>query len=316
MINLYTCTLKFPTSSFTLQVKEISEGMKNLGIENELLDIYQSGLMKGDNYFHPFHYRQQWDFENATLFGVADTDSFNQEYLQKLRETPYKNFVVSSEYAKGIFGLKNTKVVGNVIPYFAETYSKEIKKKVNDVPVFYINASHSWHRRGTDIAIKALDEIAKSGYKFRAILRVWNPADIDVERKWLKVVSGFLTEKEHYDYIAKSDYFLHPVRGGNFEISILEAIIFGSTPIITDAPPFNEVPINRKDVYYISSVHTVTGWQNLWHTGQMWEVDVNNTVNVIERALSKGTIKVDPEPYYKKYGRETIAGQLAEIISS
>ncbi len=318
MINLYCPMNKFPVSAFSLQTKEYSSSMTKQGFENRMYDIYSERHFDGNNFFYPFHYRMQWDFDNAVLLGIADTDAFNSEYLEKLRSTPYKNFVVPTEFIRGIFGVPRTKVVPHAISSSLETFSRNRPTITEEhkIPKFYINASHSWHRRGTDIAIKALDEVAKDGYEFEAVLRIWNAGDVQVKRKWLKIVSGFLADDVHYKYLSGADYYLHPVRGGSFEISILEALVLGVTPIITDAPPFNEVPLKRDDVYYISPVHKVTAWQNLWHTGQMWEVDVNNTAVVIEKAFERGKREIDVESYYKKYGVDVISRQLAEIINS
>jgi glycosyltransferase involved in cell wall biosynthesis len=331
MIRMYGCKLKYEMSAFALLASELVKEFKNSGelgryFYTEYCDIFEGcddGVYINDfgerhiNIYFPFHYAlgKTWSngFRGGILVGIADTDEFNEEIVEKLRGVDYKYFVTPSKYVGEVFGLDRTEVIPHFLLDGVDKVAKQ-KRKQNTVPTFYINASHTWQRRGLDLSFRSLKALAEKGKKFKAVIRVWDANDIQVNEDWCEVVSGYLPYEKHLKLLHNSDYFLHPVRGGAFEMSILEALALGVTPIITDAPPFNEVPLRREDYVGIPVEKKDYVWRNQWHTGKMWMPELSDVEKVVASVLEGEPLKIDTGKYFEYYNKTRVAKMFLDLI--
>ncbi len=313
--DIFDSRFRFATSSFYFIDKWLENGLDTLGIPYEVKDIFTSPKKSEEDVvsiFHPFHYRGKFDFDKKSiLYGLADTDEFSFVLINKLKQMDYGAFVVPSNFVNKVFGLPKTIILKHPLNPVLKKF--KVEKKDRDVPIFFINASHSWHRRGTDLAIDALDRASKDGYEFKAVVHSWLASDIDVKRDWLDVVGGFQGDELYYKMFGDADFFLHPARGGAFEITIAEALALGVTPIIPNVEPFNEVPLSANDVYYVDGGQKVYAWHNQWHTGKMWEVSLDALVEVVEKALDSGKKQIDTKKYLDAYDNVKYAENVVKI---
>ncbi|MEM0142668.1 MAG: hypothetical protein QXL94_01740 [Candidatus Parvarchaeum sp.] len=314
MLRIYGTQVRYPAISFTLIANYLVNGLIKKGYEAELENIFGASFLDGAErrIFIPFHYRQDWNFDGAYLWGIADNDKFNEDYIARLKKTDYKAFIVPSEFVAKVFGVPRTTVIklgllDDIIP--------ALKKKVSKRYTFYLNASHSWQRRGMDLAIKALDEVYASGKSFSAVLHLWDRNEIEVKRPWLRIVDGVLPAEEHYKLMSQSEFLLHPARGGAYEIPILEALALGVTPIIPNVKPFNEIPLSSDDVYYIKwRGNKELYWHNQWHTGLMYSYELTDVVEAINIALVGKAKEIDREKYLEGYSREKKLEEWLKVL--
>ncbi len=314
-VSIFYPKSKYNTSSFAIAGRNLAYGFKKLGAEVSEKDIFTELSDAGDiNIFIPWHYRVAFsdDYlrDTSILALIADNDKFSEDMVSRLESGSYGMAWAPSRFVEKVFGVPKMAC----IPYPYSPGFKVGKKEKNDEPVVLISSAMLWHRRGLDISIKALDALYSEGYKFKAILSIYDTNEFASQksRPWLSIRGGFKTQTEYNKLYRDSDIFLHPARGGAFEIPIVEALVAGLTTVIPARSPYADIPMSSSDVYFIGGEYKrVQGWSNKWHTGMMWEVSVDDTIEAMKKAF-KHSLHIDTKEYKKRYSSEHIAMEMMD----
>jgi len=130
------------------------------------------------------------------------------------------------------------------------------------------------------------------------------------------ILRGFVSRFMHYAVMKKGTHFFYPVRGGAFEIPVLEALALGLTVIIPDKGAWVDIPLNKDDVYWIKVDGLKRYWfDNPYHVGNFVEPDVDDAYDKLNEALDNRK-NVNSDEYLKEYSPENIAKQFMDIIKS
>lgn len=311
-INLYSVFgnkygFAFPASN---QMTLLGEALKEKGHTVHLLDIFQGERDDADmNVFFPFHYWKPMPFqrvqdsvggwhtppmrhfqENDIPIGFADSSVFDPATLAQMKNEPYRFFGAMSHDTADIMNLPRTSVIGG-------TYNPEILNikpaHLNIKPeyVVYINGTNFPVRRGIDVALQACYNLKKQGYKIHVLLRDWKGYNIQKELNFVQQITGTLSLEQHYGYLQASDIVLAPVRGGGFELQILEAMVMGKQVVIPNAGAWIDIPLDIDDVHWIHA-----GKRNVpiigtdytpraYHSGYMFDLNPNDVTFALKQAL-------------------------------
>lgn len=323
-MNIFSPTQLFPLGAFAMQGYLIGEALWEKGYEVNAIDIFSGEKREGDiNIYMPFHYatiyndeiikiplqeRSKYDMSKitfnitgeATLVGISDTDKFNEQALEKIRGSNYNKFITLSRMQSEVFKMPRTTVIPAFVSYKINLFRRAVKPREN-IPVVFLEAHTDYKRRGVDVALKVLDQLYAEGVKFAAILTRWNEDFKVRERPYLQVLTGFMTEAEHYGIMKSCTHFLTLLRGGAFEISTLEALALGLTVILPEGSPSAEIPLKHGDAYWVNkSEKPFDNWTNLFHVGKMREVDYESALTTTREAL-KSQLSFDRMKYFEEY---------------
>lgn len=323
-----------PRNGFTAsnQMHYLGFAFDSLGHDFTLNEIL-GRRVKGDlNIFFPFHYWKNGSYarindgvggwhtpklkpfqKNDIPIGFADSSIFDAKSLEDIKQYPYAYFGAMSKDTAKIMNLPRTEIIKGCYNPVAALYGK---KNDNDVPVIYVNATNFPYRRGVDIAFRVLHKMALEGIEFTVILRSWQDyilPDSLTDRTYK--VSQKLNVDEHYKIMDSADIMFSPVRGGGFELQILEALVMGKTVVMPNKGGWTDIPLNKDDVYWIKAgrrdfpIQGTDYTQRAYHSGGMFQINENDAYEQLKRAL-KYLKKPDVSAYLKEYSPVSYAERI------
>ena len=98
------------------------------------------------------------------------------------------------------------------------------------------------------------------------------------------------------------------MRGGGFEIPILEALAIGMTVVIPDMGSWVDIPLRKDDVYWFKTNGATYPWPygDAIHCGNMIDVDTESAYGMAVHALENRKT-VDGKPYFDHYSPARVA---------
>jgi glycosyltransferase involved in cell wall biosynthesis len=334
-----------PDISFGKQAQILINALRNMG--HEVLDVdhgvHPKVKLKAYESFQPdvivvwtfFH-----DIGHPTMaisempkprkyfligFEVSDTTRLSDKAISMVNELAPDVLVTPSTWSAR--GFHDTSVPIVVIPHAIDpqlfeavkNYSKLYYPSLDySLPRVFVYANHSFSRKGWDIALSVLQEVCGSRANFNVMLKTWQYFDRSVYdiacRKLL--LSGHVSSALHYASMNQATHFFYPVRGGAFEIPVLEMLALGKTVIIPEQGAWTDIPLSRDDVYWIKVSSFKRYWfDNPYHVGDFVEPDRDDAERKLLSAL-EGPLSIDVKKYHEAYSPQAIAEKFVELIKS
>jgi len=337
-----------PDISFGLQSKILEDELRNMGHDVLDIDHTSSTKIKIDKFstFKPdvlviwtfFHdvghptitvdeFRQMVGTNRDFFligFEVSDTDRLSDKAISMVNELNPDVLVTPSRWSANGFHDVNIPIV--ILPHALDPYILEKKDKYRlSFPLLegkdkhvYIYAQHSLDRKGTDISLNVVNKLYEKRQDFNLIIKSLSMTykGITEFKPDKYILRGFVSRFMHYAVMKKGTHFFYPVRGGAFEIPVLEALALGLTVIIPDKGAWVDIPLNKDDVYWIKVDGLKRYWfDNPYHVGNFVEPDVDDAYDKLNEALDNRK-NVNSDEYLKEYSPENIAKQFVDIIKS
>lgn len=323
-------------TSFGLQASILERGLKELG---HTVDTREKNSATKDNippgydvylYYTIYNTNLFWNgiprHGKNVIFEVADTDAISHAVLYFLRNQPIDAVVVPSNFSKSayyVFDPKPRQPI-HVIPHALDPhfYVEEWKPLPSNYehPLLTVTVPHSLERKGGDIAFYVIRELMRAGYHFHHMIEINNPLESRV--RGLNFTPRKLTPDEHYTLFSQTDVLLYPVRGGAFEIPILENLAFHADVVIPDQGPWTEY-VDKEDAFWIHVKGQKKYWfTNPFHVGNFFEPDPEDTYAQTLLALSmqseeRDKMKVErAKKYREKFHYLRIAKEWEKLLSS
>jgi glycosyltransferase involved in cell wall biosynthesis len=302
----------FNESSFKRQALLLERGLKELGHEVVSFDrakASKSNLPSGfDDYVYytifdtPLFWSGVPDYGKNIVFEVSDTDTLSYTALYFFRQQPIDEVVVPSSWAKKAFftlGVPIPQQV-HVIPHALNPDMFYYPPKEMPHPCVLAVLPHSWERKGGDIIVRVLRELMQSGYRFYHVVMVSDMLEPRV--KGMNVIKTPLPDPEYYSIFAGCDILFYPVRGGAFEIPVIESLALGLDVVVTENGAWSEWVLDPSHVYWIKAPKKVRLWYtNLYHIGNFLDPDPEDAYRQLVTALTNWS------PDKKKENSETRA---------
>ncbi len=331
-----------PDISFGMQLNLLLRGLNSRGVETKLLDHVDplEAKIRTFNSFNPdvlliwtfFH-----DIGHPTItvdeikkitggkrnyllvaFEVSDTTRISDKGFFMLESMSPDIFLTPSTWASSAFKPQPFPV--EVLPHALDPAISKIKNEkklilphVDIYPhVIFVYAQHSPDRKGFDIAENVITRLEEERTDFTTIVKTRDITKTRIKRVY-PVAGGLMPELlfKHYD---KASHFFYPVRGGSFEIPVLEMLALGKTVIIPEIGAWTDIPLSKDDVYWIKVKTLRRVWKdNPYHVGYMVEPDENDAYEKLKQALDSPKT-VNTAEYEKQYSVEAITERFLEII--
>lgn len=331
-----------PNISFGIQAEILTTALQKLGHEviniDHTANIFQKiqifEKMKPDvvimwTFFHDIGHPVPTIFEFEKIVGgkrnfylvgfeVSDTTKLSEKALNMVNELNPDVLLTPSHWSARAFTSVNMPVV---VLRHALSYDFYEKKRYDVmVPALasqslskvLIYAQHSQDRKGTDIAI---NNVNNAGDIF-VVMKIGN-LDVGIIQKIKKpkyIIPGFIPYPLWLSYFRNVDILHYPVRGGAFEIPVLEALALGKTVVIPEEGAWTDIPLNKDDVYWIK----ISGYKRYWfdnpyHIGEFVEPNKDDALEKLNMAI-KERKSVNSEAYLKYYHPEEVAKDFLDII--
>ena len=296
----------FKDTSFGRQARLLERGLKELGHEVTPFDKNKASkddLPPGFDdyiYYTVFNTTLFWKgiprYGKNIVFEVSDTDALSQLALYFFRQQPVDKIVVPSYWAKQgffAFGIPIPQLI-YVIPHALNPDMFHYPPKEMPHPCVLAILPHSWERKGGDIVVKVFRELMKSGYRFYPLVLVSNLFDERV--KGINAVLAPLPDPGYYSLFAGCDILFYPVRGGAFEIPVIEALALGLDVVVTEKGAWSEWVLNPNDVYWIKVARKVKLWYtNQFHVGYFLDPDPEDAYRQLVTALANWSLEKKKE---------------------
>jgi glycosyltransferase involved in cell wall biosynthesis len=167
---------------------------------------------------------------------------------------------------------------------------------------------HSWDRKGGDIVVKVFRELMDSGYHFYPLILVSNMLEERI--RGMNVIKTPLPDPDYYSLFAGCDILFYPVRGGAFEIPVIEALALGLDVVVTEKGSWSEWVLDPSHVYWIKAPKKVRLWlTNPFHVGYFLDPDPEDAYRQLVTALANWS------PERKKENLENRAILYREIYN-
>jgi len=287
----------FNENSFKRQAVLLERGLKELGHEVVSFDknkTSRTNLPPGfDDYIYYTIFNTQlfWrgipDYGKNIVFEVSDTDSLSQLALLFFKQQPVDAIVVPSNWAKqGFYTFKQSIPQPiHVIPHVLNPDMFHYPPKIFPHPCVLAILPHSWERKGGDIVVKVFRELMDSGYRFFPLILVSNLSEPRI--KGMNAIKVPLPDSEYYSIFAGCDILFYPVRGGSFEIPVIEALSLGLDVVVTEKGAWSEWVLDPNDVYFIKVSKKVKLWYtNMFHVGYFLDPDPEDAYQKLVIALA------------------------------
>ena len=286
----------FIDSSFGRQGKLLERGLKELGHEVtpfEKNKTTKETLPPGFQdyiYYTVFNTQLFWKgipkHGKNVVFEVSDTDTLSHTALYFFNHQPVDQIVVPSVWTKNAFftlGLKVPQSI-EVIPHALNPDMFSYQPKELPHPCVLAVLPHSWERKGGDVVIKVFQELMRSEYHFYHIITIQSM--LESRLRGFNAVKTPLPDPDYYSLFAGCDILFYPVRGGAFEIPVIEALALGLDVVVTDKGAWSEY-IEREDAYWIKVARKVKIWYtNPFHVGYFLDPDPEDAYQQLVTALA------------------------------
>jgi len=255
---------------------------------------------------------------NNVFFEVSDTDEVSPLFLSFFGLNPIKALVVPSEFSKEAFlyslkKMKDTVVNIDLPPIYVIPHAlKPTIYKAQEInikhPCVLIICPHSWERKGCDLAVDVVKKLKKE-MDFHAIITSFYN---DPRCEGLDARVGVLPDEEFYSLMLSCDVLFYPVRGGSFEIPVIEALSLGMDVVVTGQGPWMEQVLDKDHVYPIRISGKKRYWlDNPYHIGNFFEPDPNSAYEQLKNALLNISTLYEAKKR-KKERLETVAPKYRE----
>ena len=321
----------FIDSSFGRQGKLLERGLKELGHEVTSFEknkVTKETLPPGFQdyiYYTLFNTQLFWKgipkHGKNVVFEVSDTDSLSHVALYFFRQQPVNEIVVPSNWAKqGFYTLKFsiTQQI-HVIPHALNPDIFYYPPKEMPHPCVLAILPHSWDRKGGDVVVKVFRELMDSGYHFYPLILVSNMLEPRI--KGMNAIKTPLPDPDYYSIFAGCDILFYPVRGGAFEIPVIEALALGLDVVVTEKGAWSEY-VESEDAYWIKVTRKVKMWYtNPFHVGNFLDPDPEDAYQKLVIALSNWSLEKKKENlenravlYREKYNYLNIAREWEKRV--
>ena len=319
-------------NSFKKQAVLLERGLKELGHEVTCFDknkTSKSDLPSGFDdyiYYTVFNTQLFWRgiprYGKNIVFEVSDTDALSYLALYFFRNQPVDKIVVPSQWSKqGFFtlGLRIPQPI-IVIPHALNHDMFYYSPKEIPHPCVLAILPHSWDRKGGDIVVEVFRKLMNSGYHFYPLILVSNMLEEKI--RGMNAVKTPLTDPDYYSLFAGCDILFYPVRGGAFEIPIIEALALGLDVVVTERGAWSEWVLDTNDVYWIKVAKKVKLWYtNLFHVGYFLDPDPEDAYQKLVTALANWSLDKKKENlenrailYRERYNYLEIAKQWEKLV--
>ena len=319
-------------NSFKKQAVLLERGLKELGHEVTCFDknkTSKSDLPSGFDdyiYYTVFNTQLFWRgiprYGKNIVFEVSDTDALSYLALYFLRNQPVDKIVVPSQWSKqGFFtlGLRIPQPI-IVIPHALNHDMFYYSPKEIPHPCVLAILPHSWDRKGGDIVVEVFRKLMNSGYHFYPLILVSNMLEEKI--RGMNAIKTPLTDPDYYSLFAGCDILFYPVRGGAFEIPIIEALALGLDVVVTERGAWSEWVLDTNDVYWIKVAKKVKLWYtNLFHVGYFLDPDPEDAYQKLVTALANWSLDKKKENlenrailYRERYNYLEIAKQWEKLV--
>ena len=296
----------FIENSFMRQSVLLERGLKELGHEVVSFDknkTSKSNLPSGFDdyvYYTVFNTHLFWkgipDYGKNIVFEVSDTDALSQLALLFFRQQPVHKIVVPSNWAKqGFYAFRQPiPQPVYVIPHALNPDIFHYPPKIMPHPCVLALLPHSWERKGGDIVVKVFNELMKSGYNFFPLILVNNLSEPRIQG--INAIKIPLPDPEYYSIFAGCDILFYPVRGGAFEIPVIEALSLGLDVVVTEKGAWSEWVLDPNDVYWVKVTKKVKLWYtNPFHVGNFLDPDPEDAYRQLVTALANWSLEKKKE---------------------
>ena len=287
----------FNQSSFGKQSELLEKGLKELGHEVNSFDKNKTTKANLPSGFDDYIYYTIFDtvlfwkgiphYGKNIVFEVSDTDAISYTALYFFRQQPVDKVVVPSDWAKQGFytlGIKIPQPI-HVIPHALNPDIFIYSPREMPHPCVLAILPHSWDRKGGDIVVKVFRELMNSGYRFYPVILVSNMLEERI--KGMNAIKTPLPDPEFYSIFSGCDILFYPVRGGAFEIPVIEALALGLDVVVTEKGAWSEWIIDNNDVYWIKVAKKIKLWYtNPFHVGYFIDPDPEDAYRKLVTALA------------------------------
>jgi len=287
----------FIDSSFGRQAKLLERGLKELGHEvtpfeknkatKETLSLGYDDYI----YYTIFNTNLFWKgiphYGKNIVFEVSDTDTLSYTALYFFNHQPVDEIVVPSNWTKQAFYTLKLPVLQpiHVIPHALNPDMFSYPPKEIPHPCVLAILPHSWDRKGGDVVVKVFHELMKSGYNFYHLILVANMLEPRI--RGMNAIKTPLPDPDYYSIFAGCDILFYPVRGGAFEIPVIEALALGLDVVVTEKGAWSEWVLDHNDVYWIKVARKVKLWYtNAFHVGYFLDPDPEDAYQKLVIALA------------------------------
>lgn len=255
-------------------------------------------------------------------FEVADSTKLSEKAINMVNELNPDIMLTPSKWSAMAFSGVNVPIA--VLPHAIDPYIYYILNLKNTIVIpqlenpnykVYIYSAHSPERKGLDIVIDTLPEICMK-YNINVMYKTWQLKNNQLSNTPCKIyyLVSHTGKYMHYGTMVKATHFYYPVRGGAFEIPILEFLAMGKTVIIPDNGAWVDIPLSKEDVYWIKTNGYKRYWfDNPYHVGEFVEPDKNDAKQKLDIALQY-PLKIDNKKYLDYYSPTNITNMFLEII--
>lgn len=291
------------SGSFGFESQMLLTGLLQEGVSARLYpeDIYS--YYRGTHVFHPHWTSASYKngmhtIGHSAILMVADGTPLSKRYIDFLNNDVAQVLTVS-EYSKEAFvGYhRHIGIVNNVAPDLSN-FSVDKRYDV------FLSAPHSPDRKGLEPALKAARQIP--GLKLAAHVGI-------VPLPGITTLVGNVSYYDRIKLMNQSNIFLYPVRGGAFEIPVLEAAMLGVTPVVTDRGPWTEF-LRINDYYPIKiDGESLLYQEDMVQTGYGYIVNEESVAEELQRALDKPKV-INRKYYANKYSSRNMARQFLNEV--
>jgi len=291
----------FNDTSFGRQAKLLERGLKELGHEVTSFEknkTTKDTLPPGFNdyiYYTIYNTNLFWKgipkHGKNIVFEVSDTDAISHTALYFYKQQPVDEIVVPSNWAKQAFftlGIKIPQPI-YVIPHALNPEMFSYPPKEMPHPCVLAILPHSWDRKGGDIVVNVFRELMKAGYHFYPLILVSNMLEPRI--RGMNAIKTPLPDSDYYSIFAGCDILFYPVRGGAFEIPVIEALSLGLDVVVTEKGAWSEWVLDGNDVYWIKVARKVKLWfTNPFHVGYFLDPDPEDAYRQLVIALANWSL--------------------------
>ncbi|CAJ31718.1 glycosyltransferase [Betalipothrixvirus puteoliense] len=322
----------FVDISFGRQGKLLEKGLKELGHEVtpfEKNTTTKEKLPPGYDayvYYTIFNTQLFWKgiphHGKNVVFEVSDTDAISHTALYFFRKQPVDEIVVPSQWSKNAFYTLRLPIPQPiyVIPHALNPDMFSYKPANVPHPCVLSILPHSWDRKGGDVVVKVFHELMNSGYHFYPLILVSNM--LEPRLRGLNAIKTPLPDDQFYSLFAGCDILFYPVRGGAFEIPVIEALSLGLDVVVTEKGAWSEWVLSEDDVYWIKVGRKIKLWYtNPFHVGYFLDPDVEDAYQKLVMALADWTPEKKKENlegrailYREKYNYLEVAKMWEKIL--
>ena len=322
----------FDESSFERQAILLERGLKELG--HEVVDFNRTKTSKSNLppgfhdyiYYTIFNTQLFWNgvpnYGKNIVFEVSDTDTLSHIALYFFKQQPINKIVVPSNWAKQGFYMLGVSIPQqiHIIPHALNPDMFHYPPKEIPHPCVLSILPHSWDRKGGDIVVNVFRKLMDSGYRFYPLILISNLSQPRI--KGMNVIKTPLPDPEYYSIFSGCDILFYPVRGGAFEIPVIEALALGLDVVVTEKGAWSEWVLDTNHVYWIKAPRTVKLWYtNLYHIGNFLDPDPEDAYQKLVTALANWSLDKKKENlenrailYRERYNYLEIAKQWEKLV--